>query len=117
MGANRFSTTVSRRRKNGLASRKNQAGQGHEVDGGGRRRRCSSGKAALLCLPERSPARRRDARVGPRDPAAPWRTPPSETLACDCRSRSEVIPHTYLNRIADRRDSRKLALSVWWAGF
>jgi transposase len=38
--------------KKGLASRNNQAGQGHEVDGGGRRRRCSFGKAALLCLPE-----------------------------------------------------------------
>src|SRR6476620_8812450 len=80
-GANRFSTAVSLRRKKGLESRKNQAGQGHEVDGGGRRRGCSFGKAALLCFPERSPARGRNARVGPRDPAAARRaaTPKNAT--------------------------------------
>jgi len=56
---------VSLRPKRGLESRQNQAGQGHEVDGGGRRRGCSFGKAALLCIPERGPARGGNARLGP----------------------------------------------------
>src|SRR5258707_5158129 len=51
--------------KKGLQSRKNQAWQGYEVDGGGRRRGRSVWKAALLCILERGPARRRNAHVDP----------------------------------------------------
>ena len=43
--------------KKGARSRKNQAGQGDEVDGGGRRRGCSSGRPPLFCIPGGSPAR------------------------------------------------------------
>jgi transposase len=50
-GASRFSTAVSLRRKKGLESRKNQAGQGHEVDGGGRRRGSSLGKQLYSASP------------------------------------------------------------------
>src|SRR5208282_3624495 len=46
--------------------RKNQAGQGDEVDGGGRRPRSSFGKLPSLCLPGGSPARGNDARDHPR---------------------------------------------------
>src|SRR3990172_9081658 len=42
--------------KRGLRSRKHQAGQGDEVDGGGRRARASSGKPPSLCIPGGSPA-------------------------------------------------------------
>ena len=40
--------------KRGRVRRPNQAGQGHEVDGGGRRPRCSSGKALGIGLAGRS---------------------------------------------------------------
>jgi len=73
--------------KKGAAKSENQAGQGYEVDGGGRRRGCSFGKAALLCIPERGPARGRNAHVDPGDPATPPRTATPETSACNCRSR------------------------------
>src|SRR5215472_7024032 len=82
-----FLAAVSLRRKKGLESRKNQAGQGDEVDGGGRRRGSSSGKAALLCVPERSPARGRNACVGPRKPTTSPRATPRESTAGHCRSR------------------------------
>src|SRR5580704_8667323 len=53
------------REKRGLRRRKNQAGQGDEVDGGGRRPRSSSGKLPPLCLPGGSPTRGNDARDDP----------------------------------------------------
>jgi len=56
-----FWTGVLLRRKKGLRSRKNQAGQGDEVDGGGRRPRSSSGKLPSLCIPGGSQARGDDA--------------------------------------------------------
>ncbi len=52
-------------RKKGLRSRKNQAGQGDEVDGGGRRPRSSFGRVPSLCIPGGSPARGNDARDDP----------------------------------------------------
>ncbi len=55
--------------KKGRRSRKNQAGQGDEVDGGGRRRGCSSGRPPLFCIPGGSPARGDDAGDDPRKPA------------------------------------------------
>ena len=55
--------------KKGRRSRKNQAGQGDEVDGGGRRRGCSSGRPPLFCIPGGSPARGDDAGGDPRKPA------------------------------------------------
>src|ERR1019366_9961316 len=58
---NRFWTGVLLRRKKGLRSRKNQAGQGDEVDGGGRRPRSSSGKLPSLCIPGGSQTRGDDA--------------------------------------------------------
>jgi hypothetical protein len=54
--------------KKGRRSRKNQAGQGDEVDGGGRRRGCSSGRPPSLCFPGGSPARGRNARDDPGRP-------------------------------------------------
>ncbi len=48
-------------RKKGLRSRKNQAGQGDEVDGGGRRPRSSFGKLPSLCNPGGSHTRGNDA--------------------------------------------------------
>jgi len=47
--------------KRGRRSWQNQAWQGHEVDGGGRRPRCSSGKLPGLCVPVGSQAARKDA--------------------------------------------------------
>ena len=43
-GVSRFWMAVSLRQKKGRLRRKNQEGQRHKVDGGGRRPRCSSGK-------------------------------------------------------------------------
>jgi len=57
IGAKRSLMAVLLRRKRGRPSRQNQAGQGHEVDGGGRRPGSSSGKPASLCIPGGSPAR------------------------------------------------------------
>ncbi len=56
IGANRFWTPVSLRLKKGLRSWQNQARQGHKVDGGGRRPRCSSGKPTGLGQPGGSDA-------------------------------------------------------------
>src|SRR5579863_9228850 len=57
-------------RKKGLRSRKNQAGQGDEVDGGGRRHGCSSGRPPLFCIPGGGQTRGDDAGVDPRRPTA-----------------------------------------------
>jgi transposase len=47
--------------KKGGLRRENQTGQRHEVDGGGRRPRCSSGKSPGLGVPSRSDIGRADA--------------------------------------------------------
>ena len=71
--------------KKGRWSRKNQAGQGHEVDGGGRRPRSSSGKLPSLCIPGGSPARGDDTRLDPRRTAASRGPTAAEADARDCR--------------------------------
>src|ERR1700674_4532247 len=71
--------------KKGAAESGNQAGQGDEVDGGGRRRGCSSGRPPLFCIPGGSPARGDDARVDPRRPAASRGAPAPEAGAGDYR--------------------------------
>ncbi len=69
--------------KKGLRSRKNQAGQGDEVDGGGRRRGCSSGRLPSLCIPGGSPARGNDARGDPGRAASSPRPAKAEAGAGD----------------------------------
>ena len=69
--------------KKGRWSRENQAGQGDEVDGGGRRPRSSFGKLPSLCIPGGSPARGNDARGDPRRPNPPCGATATETHACD----------------------------------
>jgi hypothetical protein len=54
IGASHFWTAVLLRLKRGRVRRQNQARQGHEVDGGGRRPRYSSGKPTGLGQPGRS---------------------------------------------------------------
>jgi len=53
-GTRLFSTAVLLRRKKGLCRRQNQAGQGDEVDGTGRRSRSSAGSSVGKCLSARS---------------------------------------------------------------
>ena len=60
------STAYSCRRQNGLWRRENQARQGLEVDGGGRRPGCSSGNTCHLGQPRGSLPCRRDAEHDPR---------------------------------------------------
>jgi transposase len=71
--------------KKGCRSRKNQAEQGDEVDGGGRRRRCSFRRPPSLCLPGGSAARGRNAGDDPRGPMPSRRASATEAPACDCR--------------------------------
>src|SRR5207245_1840952 len=83
--ANRFWTAVSLRRKKGLRSRKNQAGQGDEVDGGGRRPRSSSGKLPSLCIPGGSQTRGDDARDDPSRTEPSLGPSAAKADARDCR--------------------------------
>lgn len=53
-GAKRLWTAVLHLRKKGALRGQNQAGQRHEVDGGGRRPRCSSGRSTYLGIARRS---------------------------------------------------------------
>ncbi len=77
-GVKPSSTRASRRQKGGPRRRQNQEGQRHEVDGGGRRRGCSSGK-----LPhQRVPRGSHPCRTGNR--ALAFAPPP---VAANCRSR------------------------------
>jgi len=71
--------------KRGLRSRKHQAGQGDEVDGGGRRPRSSSGKPPSLCIPGGSPAGGDHARHDPDRTESSCRPSTAETAAGDCR--------------------------------
>ena len=61
IGARAFWTGVSLPPKRGLRRRENQARQGDEVDGGGRRPRCSFGKPTGQRLAGRGEVGRRDA--------------------------------------------------------
>ena len=64
-GARCSSMAVSLRRKRGRQSRENQAGQGHEVDGGGRPPGSSFGKLPGLCVPGGGPTRGKDTEGDP----------------------------------------------------
>ena len=66
-------------------SRENQAGQGDEVDGGGRRPRSFLGRLPSLCFPGGSPAHGNDARGDPRRPSPSFRATTTETPARDRR--------------------------------
>ena len=65
--------------KKGAAESKNQAGQGAEVDGGGRRPRSSFGRLPSLCIPGGGQARRENARGDPCKAETPWRAAATET--------------------------------------
>ena len=65
-------TVASRRQKRGRVRWKNQKGQGHKVDGGGRRPRYSSGKHPCLGIALGVQARRRNARDGKSTASRPW---------------------------------------------
>jgi len=71
--------------KKGAAVSENQAGQGDEVDGGGRRPGSSFGRPPSLCIPGGSPARGDDARGHPRRAASPCGPTAAEAGAGDCR--------------------------------
>src|ERR1700739_4040778 len=74
-------------KQKGRRRRKSQAGQGDEVDGGGRRRGCSSGRPPSLCIPGGSQARGDDARRDPRKTAASPGKTAAKTRARDYGSR------------------------------
>jgi len=80
-----FWTGVSLPLKKGRRSRQNQARQGHEVDGGGRRPGCSFGKSTDQCLSGRSQTGRVHARCGFGSARGSWPAAKT-TLAGDCRS-------------------------------
>jgi len=69
----------------GLRSRKNQAGQGDQVDGGGRRPRSSSGKLPSLGIPGGSQTRGNDAGDDPGSTDSSCGSSETETGAGDCR--------------------------------
>ena len=71
--------------KKGACRRQNQAGQGHEVDGTGRRSRYSAGSSAGKCLSGRSYACGSHTRGSPRSAAA--RPAATKAGAGDCRPR------------------------------
>ena len=71
-GVSRFWMAVSLQPKRGRLRRKNQAGQGHEVDGGGRRPRCSSGKPTGLGQSGGSDSGREHAPENLRSPGSWW---------------------------------------------
>jgi len=84
IGASHFWMAVLLRLKKGRVRRQNQARQGHEVDGGGRRPGCSSGKPTGLGQPGGSDTGRKHA--GSHLGAVWWkRTPPETTTASGCR--------------------------------
>src|ERR1700675_2094392 len=71
--------------KKGAAESENQAGQGDEVDGGGRRPRSSSGKLPSLCLSGGSQTRGDNARRNPGRANPSCRPSSAETAAGDRR--------------------------------
>jgi transposase len=76
IGANASSTAVSPPQKKGRMRGKDQERQGNEVDGGGRRPRCSSGKPPGLGVPGGSLAARKNNRS---DRCAAERSGPTAT--------------------------------------
>ncbi len=85
IGANASSTAVLPRRKKGRMRGKNQERQGNEVDGGGRRPRCSSGKPPGLGVPVGNPARRENA-SDDSGSASGTGSPQTQAQATGCRS-------------------------------
>jgi hypothetical protein len=83
-GARAFWTGVLLPLKRGRRCRQNQARQGHEVDGGGRRPRCSSGKSAYLGKSRRSKAGRIDSGKNRGASRRPWSSA-TTAIAGDCR--------------------------------
>src|SRR4030043_461902 len=75
---------VSLPQKKGRMRRKDQKGQRNEVDGGGRRQRCSSGKPPGLCVPIGGHAARKNDRKYC-CPAPRQRTPTEKSQTLDCR--------------------------------
>jgi len=121
-GASALSTAVLHLPKKGRLCRKDQKGQGNEVDGGGRRRRYSSGKPLGLCVPGGSQARRKDAPKN--SSAATWagcaqtqtqasyrrsqlRFGPIAKTPCSTRHRT-CLPHRTNRKKKPTQDGRKL---------
>ena len=75
IGANRFWMAVLLQPKKGRVCRQNQAGQGHEVDGGGRRPRYSFGKPMGFGQPRGSNLGRKHAGANLRAARRSWATP------------------------------------------
>src|ERR1700675_4404257 len=71
--------------KKGAAESENQAGQGDEVDGGGRRPRSSSGKLPSLCIPGGSQTRGDDACDDPSRTESSGGPSAAEAFAGNCR--------------------------------
>jgi hypothetical protein len=85
IGKKVFWMPASLQQKKGRLRRQNQAWQGHEVDGGGRRLGCSSGKPTGLGQPSGSHARGKHLEKG--FGATAPRSRPQPASARDCRSR------------------------------
>src|SRR5579871_850453 len=104
-----FWMRVSLRLKKGLRSRQNQKGKGHEMDGGGRRLGCSSGKPTRLGHPGGSNPGRKHASKHFRSPAA--RTPSQKAFARHCRpglrQRSVARAVAQTGNPVDRASSQK----------
>ena len=84
-GVSASSTAVLPRRKKGRMRGKNQERQGNEVDGGGRRPRCSSGKPPGLGVPVGNHARRENAPDDSRS-ASGTGSPQTQAPTIGCRS-------------------------------
>jgi hypothetical protein len=84
-GASVSSTAASPPRKKGRLRGKNQKRQGNEVDGGGRRPRCSFGKPLGLGVPGGNHAGRKDAPDDSRS-ASGTGSSPTQAEAIGCRS-------------------------------
>src|SRR5271157_4544337 len=97
---------VSLPQKKGPCRRQNQAGQGHEVDGTGRRSRSSAGRSAGKCLSGRSYACGSHARRSPCP--TPARTAPAKARARDRRPRLRLRPAPRATEKAWYRTARAL---------
>src|SRR5271157_1575504 len=99
-------TAASPPQKKGPCRRQNQAGQGHEVDGTGRRSRSSAGSSAGKCLSGRSYACGSHARRSPCP--TPARTAPAKARARDRRPRLRLRPAPRATEKAWYRTARAL---------
>jgi hypothetical protein len=100
IGAKVFWMAALLRLKKGLRSWQNQAGQRHEVDGGGRRPRCSSGKPTGLGQPGGSDSGRKHAGA---NICAPWRPRPSTKTAVASRGRPRLRQRSFARAFAQTR--------------